>query len=340
MYFSIQASAYQLPAIEPSDSFTNALLQRLVNEGQAWQQTQFLNYDPQGVLGKSRHLSSATKLLCSTAAQLMDHPNHKVDPTNATRVGVYVAADTINLEDDFEFDMCARNFGPDFVSPLKAPNTLSNVVGSHLARLYDIQGPNCTIAAGQQSFLQSLDIAQLALQTGTIERALLGVVEVTSIYQQACGQSRELALLLDVVPYTNDAVRFAEPLLGRLPSWNIEWLASAIRDWLRKQSKTSVDLVLLAGEPLNPAWLDNLATQFAGTGISSSILCGEALFGHGESASAACGVLLAKEVLQGEVPSTLFEQGFLGDKPANVNSILVLSLDQQCGYSALLLERV
>ncbi len=349
MYFSIRASAFQLPTAEAAPNFASALanLSNTVSKGASTSgrptglsSQKFSHYDPKGLLGKSRHLSSATKLLCSTAAQFMENPGNKVDPTAATKVGVYVAADTINLEDDFEFDMCARNLGPDFVSPLKAPNTLSNVVGSHLARLYEIQGPNCTIAAGQHSWLQSLDIAQLALQAGTIQRALLGAVEVSSVYHQACQQERELALLVDVVAYSSGKVRFVEPLLGRLPSWKPSLLQAALQNYLAKHQRNSVDLILLAGEPLIAAQQDSLASMCAGAGISASILCGESLFGRGESASAACGMLVADNLLQDNSLLATIKGDYLGSPPASVNSILIVSLDQQYAYSALLLERV
>lgn len=340
MYFSIQASAYQLPTAEAAPNFASALASLAAGVAGDAPAPKFTHYDPKGLLGKSRHLSSATKLLCSTAAQFMENPANQVDPTAATQIGVYVAADTINLEDDFEFDICARNLGPDFVSPLKAPNTLSNVVGSHLARLYEIQGPNCTIAAGQHSWLQSLDIAQLALQAGTIQRALLGVVEVSSIYHQACQQERELALLLDVVPHRSGKVRFVEPLLGRMPSWKPSLLQAALQNYLAKYQRRLVDLIILAGEPLVAQQQDSLASMCAGAGISASILCGESLFGRGESASAACGMLLADNLLQDDSLLTALKSEYLGAAPASVNSILVLSLDQQHAYSALLLERV
>lgn len=333
MYFSIRASAYQLPMTESAPHFTGALA-----ASQPLQK--FSHYDARGLLGKSRHLSSATKLLCSTAAHFMADPTNHIDPSRATQVGVYVAADTINLEDDFEFDICARNLGPDFVSPLKAPNTLSNVVGSHLARLYEIQGPNCTIAAGQHGWLQSLDLAQLALQTGTIQRALLGVVEVSSTYQQACGQEREIALLVDVIPHDASKVRFAEPLLGRLPQWKPELLQSALQGYLAKYQHSCVDLVLLAGEPLTLAQQDSLASLCAGARISPSILCGESLFGRGEAASAACGMLLANDLLQDNHLLASLKGDYLGEQPACLDSILLLSLDQHGAYSALLMERV
>lgn len=345
MYFSIQASAYQLPTAEAAPSFANALANLSDSASTSGQPgglsaQKFTHYDAKGLLGKSRHLSSATKLLCSTAVELMERPDNRIDPGAATQVGVYVAADTINLEDDFEFDICARNLGPDFVSPLKAPNTLSNVVGSHLARLYEIQGPNCTIAAGQHSWLQSLDIAQLALQAGTIQRALLGVVEVSSVYHQACQQERELALLLDVVPHRSGKVRFVEPLLGRMPSWKSSLLQAALQNYLAKYQRQSVDLVMLAGEPLAAKQQDGLASMCAGAGISASILCGESLFGRGESASAACGMLLADNLLQDNSLLATLKGDYLGSAPSSVNSILILSLDQQYAYSALLLERV
>jgi hypothetical protein len=35
------------------------------------------------------------------------------------KIGVFLAVENINLEDDFIFDLCAKNYGSDYVIPLK-----------------------------------------------------------------------------------------------------------------------------------------------------------------------------------------------------------------------------
>lgn len=327
MYYSIQTSSYKFPAAESPRKLSDSL-SALLPLGS------FDNYDANRSLGKSRHLSAATKLLCSTATHLDGLDS---DPVST---GVYVAADTINLEDDFEFDMCAKNIGPDYVSPLKAPNTLANVVGSHLARLYNIQGPNCTIAAGQHGWLQALDVAQLALQAKTIQRALVGAVEVSSRFHKSFGREREMALLIGLVPHASEPVRFREPLLGRLPKWDTRHLFEALTNYLEKQGVNRVNAIVQTGDPLSPDRQEDIDKALIDSGLSRCRIKGETLFGNGESGSAGLAMLFAEELLTGKSSLASLPQKIYGTPTLETTTVLVLSLDADLGYSALLLERI
>ncbi|WP_375055768.1 beta-ketoacyl synthase N-terminal-like domain-containing protein [Zobellella sp. DQSA1] len=332
MYYSVQTSSYKFPTAESPQNLSDSLSRLLPVRS-------FDNYDANRSLGKSRHLSSATKLLCSTATRLEGLNTEHSEDSGAVSTGIYVAADTINLEDDFEFDMCAKNIGPDYVSPLKAPNTLANVVGSHLARLYNIQGPNCTIASGQHSWFQALDMAQLALQAQTIRRALVGTVEVSSRYHKAFGRNREMALLMGVVPHTSSPVRFREPLLGRQPRWDTEHLAKVLTSHLAKQGVTRVDAIIQTGDPLNPDRQRDVEKTFVDSGLSRCLVKGESLFGNGESGSAGLAMLLTDELLSCKGSFAPLTQDIYGAPTSETASVLILSLDEALGYSALLLER-
>lgn len=332
MYYSIEASSYKFPAAESPQSLTQALTRLLPVQS-------FDNYDANRSLGKSRHLSSATKLLCSTATHLDHLDTRHSEDAGPVGTGVYVAADTINLQDDFEFDMCAKNIGPDYVSPLKAPNTLANVVGSHLARLYNIQGPNCTIASGQHSWLQALDMAQLALQAQTIQRALVGTVEVTSAYHKAFGREREMALLMELVPHTTAPVRFREPLLGRLPRWDRGHLATVLKTYLAEQGIDCVDGIIQTGDALDADCQRDIQTTLVDSGLSRCLVHGDLLFGAGESGSAGLAMMLAEEFLSSEASFATLPEGVYGSPASEPSAVLILSLDQDLGYSALLLER-
>lgn len=333
MYFSLRASAFQLPAVSSASTFVEAITKHLPER-------KFTNYDENGLLGKSRHLNPATKLLCSTAARFMEDPSNRVAENTETKVGVYVASDTINLEDDFEFDICARNHGPDYVSPLKAPNTLSNVVGSHLARIYDIQGPNCTVAAGHHSWYQSLDLAQLALQDGTIERAIIGAVEVSSSYQQLCGHDRELALIADIIPHQDSATRFSYPLLGRLPILDADRLVGVISNYLSTKQKSCVDLTIVTTETLSSELRDEFFAALVASEVTPSVLWGNAIFGEGEAASGGCAMLMANEIIIfGQLPFEI-QAHCVGVKNSLIKTVLVLSVDRHGAYSGLLMEAV
>lgn len=333
MYYSIQGSSYKFPTAESPRHLSHSLNALLPVRS-------FDNYDANRSLGKSRHLSAATKLLCSTATLLNGLDAEHSEPARPANTGVYVAADTINLEDDFEFDMCAKNIGPDYVSPLKAPNTLANVVGSHLARLYNIQGPNCTIASGQHGWLQALDMAQLALQGQTIQRALIGTVEVSSSYHKSFGREREMALLIGLVPHTSEPVRFREPLLGRLPKWDIKHLAEALTDHLKKQGVDQVDAILRTGDSLTSHQQRDIEETLVDGGLSRCMIEGEALFGNGESGSAGLAMLLAAELLEGKGSLASVAGQLYGSPAPEPITVLILSLDVELGYSALLLERM
>ena len=128
MSYSFDSVVFKAPSCDSSATVSDAVKGNLLTGT-------FENYDKDKSLGKSRHLSAATRLLSSTALKLTENKAVAEKVESAPRkVGVYIACENINLEDDFEFDLCAKNFGPDYVSPLKAPNTLANAVGSHFSR--------------------------------------------------------------------------------------------------------------------------------------------------------------------------------------------------------------
>ncbi|WP_407330674.1 beta-ketoacyl synthase N-terminal-like domain-containing protein [Enterovibrio sp. 27052020O] len=189
MSYSFDSLVFKAPHSESPASLSEAVKSSALKGA-------FDNYDKQKTLGKSRHLSAATRLMSSTALKLIAHENvERMVVTRPHRVGVYIACENINLEDDFEFDLCAKNYGPDYVSPLKAPNTLANAVGSHFARFVGIKGPNCTVSSGKLGVFQALDMATMHIDSGAVESAIVGAVEVTSPYHAKLAvASREVAV--------------------------------------------------------------------------------------------------------------------------------------------------
>ena len=127
MKYSIKEFTYKVHQAESPQSLLSVLDEGFSDE-------KFTNYDISKSLGKSRHLSAATKLWSSAANKLLATKILADTLSRAPeKVGIFLAVENVNLEDDFIFDLCAKNYGPDYVSPLKAPNTLANVVVSYFA---------------------------------------------------------------------------------------------------------------------------------------------------------------------------------------------------------------
>lgn len=207
MSYSFDSLVFKAPQSESPASLCEAVKKNALSG-------QFENYDENKTLGKSRHLSAATRLLSSTALKLIEQEAvSKVVASRPHRVGVYISCENINLEDDFEFDLCAKNYGPDYVSPLKAPNTLANAVGSHFARFIGLKGPNCTVSSGRLGVFQALDTATMHIDSGAVDTAIVGVVEVNSPYHTKLSvASREIAVASAIRKSRDqDAVVFYPP---------------------------------------------------------------------------------------------------------------------------------
>ncbi len=139
-----------------------------------------------------RYLSCATRLFCTTAMHAIDAGQGGSTIRRAPeRIGVYHGAESPHLEDVFHFDLAAKYEGPEAVSPMLSPNTLPNAAAGELAIRLDLRGANVTITCGENSGLQALDLACLHLTAGEVDYALVGSVEVSSIYHRALFERAE-----------------------------------------------------------------------------------------------------------------------------------------------------
>ena len=145
------------------------------------------SYDPEGFLGKKglRYLNNGTKLISSMYFQLLKNNllDHYIQE-HSERIGVYNGTELINLYDDFEFDLVAKNEGPSYVSPMKAPNTLANVASSFFSMKAGITGPNTTLSGGYNGSLEALNLSSIHLQENMVDLALVGSVEISSKYHK------------------------------------------------------------------------------------------------------------------------------------------------------------
>lgn len=292
MSYSFDSLVLKMPNSESPYSPSEAVQQNTLAD-------QFDNYDKQKTLGKSRHLSAATRLLSSTALKLTQEASvNEMIEHRPNKVGVYIACENINLEDDFEFDLCAKNYGPDYVSPLKAPNTLANAVGSHFARFVGIKGPNCSVASGRIGTFQALDIAAMHIDSGAVETAIVGAVEVNSAYHSKLTNAVREASAVGAVRHSkpNDRVVFYPPNIST-PSGDV---ASAVAN-----KCTKLSAAYLNGSQIDELWvamsdnneLESIVAPLRKLGVTSSVRAFAQDHLGGESVSGLLLAAMAEETL-------------------------------------------
>jgi hypothetical protein len=302
------------------------------------------SYDSARILGrKTRHLNSATLFFGSTAAALLEAEKLKRLGTQCPdKVGIYVTAETINLEDDFGFDLSAKVHGPDYVSPLQAPNTLANVVGSHFASYAGITGPNCTISAGQTGGFQAIQVATLGLSEQAIDMAIVGGVEVCSDYHRlAYTANREVSVAHGITRASqSDRLVFYPPttrLRNRASEMEIvQWLKAELG---RQLITDSLDAVMLA---FSPDWLilESLCSALCQFRVAETLISGERFYGRGESCSALLALGVAADLLMLEqVDWDAFGDRVIGKHPSSLSRFGIIGLDEQCQFSTLIMEK-
>lgn len=337
MELAIANSRYTLAA----ETSSAALLPGLV-EKRAQLQAPLADYDSERRLGrKIRFLSDATRLFGGTAVALLDDERLKaMVSASPERIGVYTCEETINLRDDYQFDLCVKVHGPDEASPLLAPNTLANVVGSHFASNTGITGPNCTIAAGQSGGMHALQSAMHGLMEQAIDCALVGGVEVSSDYHRATfAVQREVAAVHAVVAAgPADKVVFFPPRIRMKKDAGALDVARAVKAEAEARfGCAALDAVIVAcGSKLLDT--DTLCTAMSQYGVTNSVLPGEHVYGYGESCGALLALGLASELLQGGDAAPV-RPLILGTQDTPLRRLGIVSLDEQGQYSALVMER-
>ncbi len=128
-------------------------------------------------LDSNRYNSKETKILTQLGNSLLG-PIDNSDISN--NVGVYNCTETGGIEDKLHFDLTSKLRGANKVSPMMAPNTLSNVSASSLGRILNMNGPNFTISGGRLSFINALDTCLNHLKLDRIKYGIVTAVEVGS----------------------------------------------------------------------------------------------------------------------------------------------------------------
>lgn len=336
MSYAFVNFSYKLPLHESPITIEQAITENGLSG-------KFSNYDPSKSLGKSRHLGAATKLLSSTAIKLntnKDIAQHLEQ--SPSRVGVFIVGENVNLDDDFNFDLCAAIYGPDYVSPLKAPNTLANAIGSHYARFSLIKGPNCTISASNHGVNQALDMAILNIDNGAIDIAIIGATEVTSKYHQALKESsRELSTTCAIRRSTpDDRLHFYPPIFKRKPNYSEQCIELLLSEEVAKIAtqcldKSIVDMVWVSSGS-EYVDFDKFSTTLAANGVSDSLANVEALLGRGECGNELLSLQLASEILPNK--TNLLDKHIYGDKPQAPATVAFVSLTADQQFSVLVME--
>lgn len=137
------------------------------------------NFDPDQYLGNKglRFVADSTKLYCNAAYQsIEDAKLNEAVQQRPERFGLYDGSELSFVDEVFEFDLMAKVQGPDYVSPMKAPNILGNASASYMAIRTGITGPNFSVSGGATGSLQAIDMAVLHLQEAQTD---YGIVSAT-----------------------------------------------------------------------------------------------------------------------------------------------------------------
>jgi 3-oxoacyl-[acyl-carrier-protein] synthase II len=310
--------------------------------------------DPQKYMNVKgqKYLNKASLIYCNIAFQCVDQrglANYIKEFPD--KVGLYDSSELSNIDACFQFDLIAKNEGPDYVSPMSAPNTIANAAASQMAIQAGIKGPNFTLCSGANSSLQALDIACLHLKQNIVDFAVVGSTEVINKYQTAVrrGEKRNssleskeqgAALLVEKMP-VNGSKNDSTPLAVLLQfssgtqlehETQADFLWRLISQVIGKSGKnTPVHLCVLAGGAyaINELAIRN---KLSAENIDAPFAFPEKLLGAGDNAGGILGIMYAIGLFQGKVPP-IYED----EKPHTTpDNVLVISVDTAGGGTVVL----
>lgn len=324
------------------------------------------NYDPDGFMGARglRYFSNATKMFCNLAFQCMHQNNiNAIVEQNKERVGLYDGTELSNIEDGFQFDLVARNDGPDYVSPMNTPNTIANAAASQMAIQTKITGPNFSINGGAGSVLQAIDVATMHLKDSIVDCALVGSTETTSKYHQAIreGEKRETKLPASNEYGTSVALVRVETALennqeiygiiaGVISGQTFEnqtrehLIAQLTQELLLQNGLTSsdVDMIMIGagGHNISGTTLQSNFTEVLGT--TPNLFFPESVYGNGDNAGGLASIIYATGLFTNQINSVKGQ--FINNSiaatatPINPTNVVVATIDKT-GYAILTLVK-
>ncbi|QKG83259.1 hypothetical protein GXN76_01460 [Kroppenstedtia pulmonis] len=137
------------------------------------------NWDATELLGQRglKFLRPGTQYLLGAAKLALRDGKLSEEMIDPDELGVVVASNLSGMQSIADYDLTTVKKGPLYVSPMEAPNTLSNAPASHLAIRVQARALNTTVASGQCSGLDALGYAVKMLCAGRARYVLVGGVE-------------------------------------------------------------------------------------------------------------------------------------------------------------------
>ncbi|MBO8162852.1 MAG: AuaD protein [Brevibacillus sp.] len=136
-------------------------------------------WNPAELLGKRglQYLRPSTQYLFAASLLALQHAgldDPKPDPDD---IGIVVGSNLAGLQSITQYDLTAVTEGPQYVSPMEAPNTLANAPASHLAIRVQARAFNTTVASGQCAGFDALGYASKMLREKRTRYVIVGGVE-------------------------------------------------------------------------------------------------------------------------------------------------------------------
>lgn len=312
--------------------------------------------DPQKYLNTKgqKYLNKASLIYCNIAFQCINQRQlQNFIKENPDRVGLYDSSELSNVEACFQFDLIAKNEGPDYVSPMNAPNTIANAAASQMAIQAGVKGPNFTVCSGASGSLQAVDIASMHLNHRITDYAIVGSTEVINKYQTAIrrGEKRDpltdsaeqgAALLLERFSDQDSPSRPKLAILKKRTS-GMQLLGESKEELLWRLisefiSADQIDLCVISGgsQSIDGAALNAV---FEKKQFSCPVAYPEKQSGFGDNAGGILGIIYAIGIFQHKISSIPTHAGNKAIDTGKMRNLLILSIDTTGNASAALVSR-
>ncbi|MFJ5965849.1 beta-ketoacyl synthase N-terminal-like domain-containing protein [Bacillus sp. NPDC093026] len=124
-----------------------------------------------------KFMQPASLYLSVAAIIALENSQIDIKTTISDRLGIVVSTNYSGLKMSCQFDRTSINEGPNFVSPMQAPNTVANSPASHLAIRLQSKAFNTTIASGWCAGLDALGYAVNMLKKNNADTVVVGGTE-------------------------------------------------------------------------------------------------------------------------------------------------------------------
>lgn len=162
------------PSLLPADEFPDAR----TNEIPDW--------DPNRYLGAKghRHFDRLTRFLASAAQLALNSAGLREGGAysggDPAKVALLSATAFGSLDEITEQNRIAELEDPRYINPTRFPNTVINAAAGYVSIREGFTGPNATLVNGRTGFLSALSLARGFIESGEVQRALVGGGEVIS----------------------------------------------------------------------------------------------------------------------------------------------------------------